>query len=136
MAFMNFSIIVSPPFYKDETDFSLIEEKFSGGESSGLGFPGSCFRFFHASTAARLVKKAHDSQDRSCDDDDPFSPCGWPPKYGQNNHGHSQQEPTEAEFHEFPPSLLRLTNFIKKYDAIARLKYDLVQDRRPNTTIS
>jgi hypothetical protein len=69
-----------------------------------LGFHSSRFSLFYASTAARLVKKAHDSQDRSCGDDDPFRPYGWPPEYGQNNDDYSQQEPTETEFHDFSTS--------------------------------
>ena len=45
----------------DEINFPLIEWRIQGGRFSGLGFLGSSFSFFHASTAARLVKKAHNS---------------------------------------------------------------------------
>jgi hypothetical protein len=68
--------------YKDETNLSLSERRIQRTQFSGLGFLGSCFSFFHASTAARLIKKAHDSEDRSCGDDHPFSPYGRPPEYG------------------------------------------------------
>jgi hypothetical protein len=61
-----------------------------------------------------LVKKAHDSQDRSRSDDHPFGPRGWPPKYGQNNYGDSQQEPTETEFHDFPSSFMKASSSYKK----------------------
>jgi hypothetical protein len=90
----------------------------------GLGFLGSCFSFFHASTAARLVKKTHNSQDRSCGDDHPFGPRSWPPKYSQNNYGHSQQEPAETEFHDFPSFFIEVHQFYRRYDSIARSKYD------------
>jgi hypothetical protein len=49
---------------------------------AGLGFFGSRFSFFHASAAARLVKKAHNSQNRGHGNDHPFSPYSWPPEYG------------------------------------------------------
>jgi hypothetical protein len=74
----------------------------------GLGFLGSRFRFFHASTAARLVKKAHDSQYSGCGDDHPFCPCSRPPEYGQNNNGCSQQKPAETKLHDFPSFFLKL----------------------------
>jgi hypothetical protein len=67
---------------KDETNLSLSERRIQRAKFSGSGFHGSSFSFFHASTAARLVKKAHDGEDRTCGDDHPFSPCGWPPEYG------------------------------------------------------
>jgi hypothetical protein len=85
--------------------------KNSARESLGLSFRGSCFSFFHASTAARLVKKTHNSQDRRCDDDHPLGPCCRPPKYGQSNYGHSQQEPTETELHDFPSLFIEAYQF-------------------------
>jgi hypothetical protein len=68
---------------------------------AGLGFFSSRFSLFHASTAARLVKKAHNSQNRGRGNDHPFSPNSWPPQYGQNNDGCSQQKSAETDLHDF-----------------------------------
>jgi hypothetical protein len=95
-------------------NFSLIKRRIQRGESSDLGFFGPCFSFLHASTAARLIKKAHNSQDRGRGDDDPFGPRGWPPKYGQDNYGRSQQKPTETEFHDFPSFFIEATQSYRK----------------------
>jgi hypothetical protein len=57
---------------------------------AGLGIWRLRFSFFHALTAARLVKKAHNSQNSRRGNDQPFSPYQWPPEYGQNNDDYSQ----------------------------------------------
>jgi len=77
---------------------------------ASLGFFAFCYCFFHASAAACLIKEAHNSQNRRCGNDYPFSPYSWPPEYSQNNNGYSQQKPAETKLHDFPP-LLRLVIF-------------------------
>jgi len=69
---------------------------------------GSRFRFFQASAATCLVKKAHDSQDCGRDNDHPFCPCSRPPEYGQNYNGRSQQKPAETKLHDFSSSFIEL----------------------------
>jgi hypothetical protein len=91
-------------------------------DSPGLGFRGPCLSFLHAPAAACLVKKAHDCQDRGCDDDHPFGPRGWPPKYGQNNYGHSQQEPAETEFHALPSFFIETHQFYIKIGLYSKVK--------------
>jgi hypothetical protein len=70
-------------FTIDGTDLSLIKQRIERAEFSDLSF----FGFFKASTAARLVKKTHNGQDRRRGDDHPFGPRSWPPKNSQRYYG-------------------------------------------------
>ncbi|MEW5901186.1 MAG: hypothetical protein AB1715_06975 [Acidobacteriota bacterium] len=96
-------------FFRDDvhsnaSSISSTVSCFSAVQFVGLGFLGSRLNFFHSSAATRLVKKAHDSQDRGRGNDHPFCPCSRPPEYDQNNNGCSQQKPAETKLHDFTPS--------------------------------
>jgi hypothetical protein len=81
------------------TQLSLQRMTDSIGADSGFRFAGLLFSFFQTLAAARLVKQAHDGEDRSRGDDHPFCPGNRPPENSQDDDSGGQQETAETKLH-------------------------------------